>query len=193
MFKRRLEKSGDGIFEEGHDIRVEFVGCAIPGEGEGRLPERCFFGQRRQRNPMRGCRMNISAKGPGVGGREKQPLGRARGVGAMHAIGIFGFATPGKVVAVRFWAGKLFVSGAEAAPSPRKSSPASAFQPFSCMNVNRCPSGALFHPHVPPTVPPFGKSHTSSAGGQGQAAATPLPRSGRKNMTLIPPAAAKGR
>lgn len=72
--------------------------------------------------------------------------------------------------------------------------PASALQRFSCMNSNCHPSGALFHARVLPchaSAKPYLFTAVEAAGGQAQAAATPA-CSGRRNLTLIPPAATKG-
>lgn len=168
-------------------------GAAVPGGERGR------FGQRRQRNPARGRRASISAKGQGEN-RTSAELAQPWD-GRDPCPWSFLFCYTGKSLCGGFCARKTFC-GREAVCRQRGSSlpgkhlPASALQHFSCMNVNRHPSGALFRARVllcrPSAQPYLFADEAAGRDRQGQAAATPA-CSGRGNSTLIPPAAAKGR
>lgn len=212
IFQERQEKYVSNLSGlEAH--RCADAGTPCPwGREEGRLPKRGCFGQHRQRNPTQGCGVSIPAKGQGENGALAEPAQPWHGQDLRLLVfsGLLRWERSLRLVLCR----ETFCDRAEAAACreavrrqrgsslPGTPLPASALQRFSCMNSNRHPSGALFHARVLPCHPsakPYLFTAIEAAGRQAgmgrcrqaQAAATPA-CSGRRNLTLIPPAATKG-
>lgn len=198
MYKRQLEQSVAKVFQHLFFLPLlNSLGSGSPllcRRGEGRLPPPCGAASGSAgREIPRGDAGRASLR------RAREKIARrrsrhSRGTGETHALGLFCFATWGKVFAVGFVPENFQRPPCRQRGSslPGKHLPASAFQHFSCMNVNRRPPGLSSEPCPP--VPPFGKAIPlrRRRDRQGQAAATPA-CAGRGNSTLIPPAAAKGR